>query len=44
MPEAVSDSSTLIHLAVLGHLQLLREFYDQVVIPPAVWKEVPHQP
>ncbi len=40
MPEAVSDSSTLIHLAVLGHLQLLREFYDQVVIPPAVWKEV----
>jgi predicted nucleic acid-binding protein len=40
MPVAVSDSSTLIHLAVLGRLVLLREFYGQVLIPPAVWKEV----
>ena len=40
MPAAVSDSSTLIHLAVLGRLGLLREFYDQVLIPPVVWKEV----
>ncbi|MEW6297938.1 MAG: hypothetical protein AB1671_09400 [Thermodesulfobacteriota bacterium] len=34
MPTAVSDSSTLIHLTVLGRLGLLREFYDQVLIPP----------
>ncbi len=40
MPGAVSDSSTLIHLAVLGRLGLLQEFYDQVLIPPAVRKEV----
>ncbi len=40
MPEAVSDSSTLIHLTRLGRLELLREFYDEVLVPPVVWKEV----
>lgn len=40
MPAAVSDSSTLIHLAAVGRLVLLRGFYDQVMVPPAVWKEV----
>src|SRR5256885_1241316 len=40
MPRAVSNSSTLIHLALIGQLQLLREFYTQVLVPPAVWKEV----
>ena len=40
MPRAVSDSSTLIHLASVGHMRLLRELYDEVVIPPAVWNEV----
>ena len=39
MPEAVSDSSPLISLAVLGCLDLLREWYTNVVIPPAVWNE-----
>lgn len=43
MPGAVSDSSTLIHLARLGRLELLREFYDRVLIPPAVWEEVVEQ-
>src|SRR2546426_6306541 len=43
MPGAVSDSSTLIHLALLGRLNLLRDFYDEVLIPPAVWKEVVEQ-
>ncbi len=43
MPEAVSDSSTLIHLALLGRLELLREFYHEVLIPPAAWKEVVEQ-
>ena len=36
MPGAVSDSSTLIHLALLGRLELLRECYGDVLIPPAV--------
>lgn len=40
MPRAISDSSTLIHLALLGHVSLLREYYGQVLVPPAVWKEV----
>jgi uncharacterized protein len=40
MPGAISDSSTLIHLARVGHLGLLREFYGQVTVPPAVWREV----
>jgi hypothetical protein len=43
MPGAVSDSSTLIHLALLGRLELLRECYGDVLIPPAVWKEVVKQ-
>ena len=36
---AVSDSSTLIHLAVLGRLELMQMWYEQVLIPPAVWKK-----
>jgi len=37
---AVSDSSTLIHLAALSRLDLLQTFFDSVLIPPAVWREV----
>jgi len=40
MPVAISNSSTLIHLAAIGRLVLLREFYGKITIPPAVWKEV----
>ena len=40
MPGAVSDSSTLIHLSTIGRLDLLREFYSAVHIPPSVWREV----
>ena len=40
MPKAVSDSSTLIHSAGIGRLSLLMEFYEKILIPPAVWKEV----
>ncbi len=36
---AVSDSSTLIHLAVLGRLELLQTWYERVLILPAVWRE-----
>jgi len=36
----VSDSSTLIHLAAIGRLALLKDYYGHVTIPPAVWREV----
>ena len=36
----VSDSSTLIHLAAIGRLVLLKEFYECITVPPAVWREV----
>lgn len=40
MQEAISDSSTLIHLAGIGRLELLELFYGKILITPAVWKEV----
>ncbi len=40
MPSVVADSSVLIHLAAIGRLILLRDFYEKIWIPPAVWKEV----
>jgi len=40
MPEAISDSSTLIHMAGIGRLGILKEFYTEILITPAVWKEV----
>ena len=43
MPLIISDSSTLIHLAAINRLALLFEFYTQIVIPPAVWREVVEQ-
>ncbi len=39
----ISDSSTLIHLAAIGRLDLLRGLYGRIVVPPAVWKEVVEQ-
>lgn len=43
MPVVISDSSTLIHLTGIGRLDLLRKFYAQITIPPAVWSEVVEQ-
>ena len=40
MPLVISDSSTLIHLAAIGRLGLLKEFYGRIIIPSAVWREV----
>ena len=40
MHEAISNSSTLIHLAAIGRLDLLKKFHDKIIIPPAVWREV----
>ncbi len=40
MALVISDASTLIHLVNIGRLDLLRDFFSQLVVPPAVWKEV----
>lgn len=40
MPLVISDASTLIHLAAIGRLDLLKDFYGKVVIPAFVWREV----
>lgn len=40
MQEAISDSSTLIHLSGIGRLELLKVFYEKILITPAVWNEV----
>jgi len=40
MPLVISDASTLIHLAAIARLGLLKEFYDKVIVPPSVWREV----
>lgn len=36
----VSNASPLIHLAYVGHLDILRALYGEVLIPEAVWQEV----
>jgi len=40
MPDAVSDSSPLIHLAKIEALELISRLYRRILIPPAVWREV----
>lgn len=37
---AVSDAGPLIHLSWIDQLQLLRQFFDEVIVPPAVRREV----
>ncbi|KCZ72193.1 putative nucleic acid-binding protein, contains PIN domain [Candidatus Methanoperedens nitroreducens] len=39
MPKVVCNSSPLIHLAKIGKLELLRDFFEKVLIPEAVYKE-----
>ena len=39
MPEVVSNTSPLIHLAKIGQLNLLQEFFGDIAIPRAVYEE-----
>jgi len=36
----VSDTSPITNLASVGHLELLQQLYGQIVIPPAVYREL----
>jgi len=40
MPAVISDASPLIYLTHLGRFGLLRDIYEWLLIPPAVWTEV----
>ncbi|MDP9365751.1 MAG: DUF3368 domain-containing protein [Chloroflexota bacterium] len=37
---AISDSSPIIFCAAVGRLNLLRDVYQEILVPPAVWREV----
>lgn len=37
---AVSNTSPILNLAIVGHLVLLREQFEEILIPPAVVKEL----
>ncbi len=39
-PAIIADSGPLISLAIIEQLELLKQLYQQVLIPPAVWYEV----
>jgi predicted nucleic acid-binding protein len=36
----ISDTTSLTNLAAVGHLELLHQLYDQVIIPQAVYDEI----
>lgn len=39
MPKVISNSSPLIHLSRIGELTLLRYFFDDILVPEAVYRE-----
>ena len=39
-PTIIADSGPLISLAIIEQLESLKQLYQQVLIPPAVWYEV----
>lgn len=36
----VADTSPINYLVLIGHIEILRHFYGQVVVPPSVWEEL----
>ena len=41
MLKVVSNSSPLICLAKIGHLDLLKYFFDEIIVPEAVYTRAP---
>lgn len=39
MPKVVCNSSPLIHLAKVGKLELLKDYFTEILIPEAVYRE-----
>jgi len=39
LQKVVSNSSPLIHLSKIWRLNLLKDFFDEVIVPEAVYKE-----
>jgi predicted nucleic acid-binding protein len=39
LPKVVSNSSPLIYLAKIGELNLLKQFFKEIIVPEAVYKE-----
>jgi predicted nucleic acid-binding protein len=40
MAVVISDASPLVHLSAIARFELLKQIYIQLLIPPAVWREV----
>jgi len=40
MPETIVNASTLINLASIGELSLLKTFEKEIIVPSEVWEEV----
>ena len=40
MNTAVSDSTTLMHLAKIGKINFLKKIYDEIIIEDEVYKEI----
>jgi predicted nucleic acid-binding protein len=38
----VSDTSVITNLAAIGHIQILHQLYDRILIPEAVYQELTH--
>lgn len=39
-PVIIADSGPLISLAIIDQLDLLKQLFERVIVPPAVWDEV----
>ena len=39
MQKVISNSSPLIHLSKIGYLGLLKDYFQRIVVPEAVYKE-----
>ncbi|MBX7210417.1 MAG: hypothetical protein K1X78_19050 [Verrucomicrobiaceae bacterium] len=42
MTAIVSDTSPINYLVLIGQIELLPQLFEEVLIPPAVWRELQH--